>query len=67
MHKHTNSSHLVVLASVEGRQVKLVQGLGVPQAQVGASGGAEAWDGVVISNSPHLSSEGKRGVLEVQG
>mmetsp|Transcript_9136 Transcript_9136/g.24626 ORF Transcript_9136/g.24626 Transcript_9136/m.24626 type:complete len:206 (+) Transcript_9136:1877-2494(+) len=47
---------LVIFASIECPQVKLFQGLGIPQAQVGAGGGAEARHRIVISHSPHLLS-----------
>lgn len=50
------TTHLVVLAGVEGAQVKLLQWLCVPQAQVAAAGGVVARDGVVEGHSPHLRS-----------
>ena len=46
--------HLNIVTGVEGLQVKLLPGLGGPQAQVDCVVGLEPWDGVVVGDSRHL-------------
>ena len=50
--------HLNIVAGVESLKIKLLPGLGGPEAQIDCVVGLETWNGVVIGNGCHLHAHG---------